>query len=104
MGRKGLFLLARDLLDQQVIDVHGRKVVRVNDIDMLQESHQNRACSQGRVGGRGRPWRGAPSSEGRRPDGALRPFCSTSPRGYSLGLRGPDRDRPGPPGKAEDFA
>ena len=38
---EGLLLLARDLLDQQVIDVHGRKVVRVNDIDMLQESHQN---------------------------------------------------------------
>ncbi len=26
--------LKRDLLDQQVIDVHGRKVVRVNDIDL----------------------------------------------------------------------
>ena len=38
---EGLLLLARDLLDQQVIDVHGRKVVRVNDIDMLQESHHN---------------------------------------------------------------
>ena len=33
-GAEGLLLLARDLLDQQVIDVHGRKVVRVNDIDM----------------------------------------------------------------------
>ncbi len=30
-GTEGLFLLERDLLDQQVIDVHGRKVVRVND-------------------------------------------------------------------------
>jgi sporulation protein YlmC with PRC-barrel domain len=27
-GAEGLLLLARDLLDQQVIDVHGRKVVR----------------------------------------------------------------------------
>src|SRR5579863_10014892 len=27
-GSEGLFLLERDLLDQQVIDVHGRKVVR----------------------------------------------------------------------------
>src|SRR5881227_808760 len=26
---EGLFLLERDLLDQQIIDVHGRKVVRV---------------------------------------------------------------------------
>ena len=28
----GCFLLGRDLLDQQIIDVHGRKVVRVNDV------------------------------------------------------------------------
>src|SRR5271166_3921426 len=33
-GAEGLFLLERDLLDQQVIDVHGRKVVRVNDVDL----------------------------------------------------------------------
>jgi sporulation protein YlmC with PRC-barrel domain len=33
-GSEGLFLLERDLLDQQVIDVHGRKVVRVNDVDL----------------------------------------------------------------------
>jgi CBS domain-containing protein/sporulation protein YlmC with PRC-barrel domain len=31
------FLLERDLLDQQIIDVHGRKVVRVNDVDMRTE-------------------------------------------------------------------
>jgi magnesium transporter len=30
----GFFLLARDLLDQQIIDVHGRKVVRVNDVEL----------------------------------------------------------------------
>ncbi len=29
--------LARDLLDQQVIDINGRKVVRVNDIDLLED-------------------------------------------------------------------
>jgi flagellar motility protein MotE (MotC chaperone)/sporulation protein YlmC with PRC-barrel domain len=33
-GAEGLFLLERDLLDQQVIDVNGRKVVRVNDVDL----------------------------------------------------------------------
>jgi CBS domain-containing protein/sporulation protein YlmC with PRC-barrel domain len=38
-GLEGLFLLARDLLDQQIIDVFGRKVVRVNDVDMHQEPH-----------------------------------------------------------------
>jgi magnesium transporter len=31
-GAEGLFLLERDLLDQQVIDINGRKVVRVNDV------------------------------------------------------------------------
>ncbi|HKR32882.1 MAG TPA: CBS domain-containing protein [Terriglobales bacterium] len=31
------FLLERDLLDQQIIDVHGRKVVRVNDVDLHPE-------------------------------------------------------------------
>src|SRR5262245_44782470 len=29
----GLLFLRRDLLDQQIIDVHGRKVVRVNDVE-----------------------------------------------------------------------
>ena len=37
-GSEGLFLLARDLLDQQIIDVHGRKVVRVNDVELFQDS------------------------------------------------------------------
>jgi magnesium transporter len=37
-GSEGLFLLERDLLDQQVIDVFGRKVVRVNDVELQQES------------------------------------------------------------------
>src|SRR5579859_2624484 len=30
----GQLLLKRDLLDQQIIDVHGRKVVRVNDVEL----------------------------------------------------------------------
>jgi flagellar motility protein MotE (MotC chaperone)/sporulation protein YlmC with PRC-barrel domain len=35
-------MLERDLLDQQIIDVHGRKVVRVNDVDLVWESsHEN---------------------------------------------------------------
>src|SRR4029077_3874677 len=41
-GAEGMLLLGRDLLDQQVIDVFGRKVVRVNDLDFLQESVGNR--------------------------------------------------------------
>jgi magnesium transporter len=37
-GPEGLLLLERDLLDQQIIDVHGRKVVRVNDVDIHEDS------------------------------------------------------------------
>ena len=48
-GSEGLLLLIRDLLDQQVIDVHGRKVVRVNDVDFHHDSAQNRSIL--RVGG-----------------------------------------------------
>jgi len=35
---EGLLRLERDLLDQQIIDVHGRKVVRVNDVDLHPET------------------------------------------------------------------
>jgi magnesium transporter len=31
-------LLERDLLDQQIIDIHGHKVVRVNDVDLVWEA------------------------------------------------------------------
>ena len=34
---EGMLLLGRDVLDQQIIDVHGRKVVRANDLDFHQE-------------------------------------------------------------------
>jgi magnesium transporter len=37
VGSEGMLLLSRDLLDQQIIDVHGRKVVRVNDVDFSEE-------------------------------------------------------------------
>jgi CBS domain-containing protein/sporulation protein YlmC with PRC-barrel domain len=40
---EGMLLLSRDLLDQQVIDVFGRKVVRVNDVDLQDESAGDRA-------------------------------------------------------------
>jgi len=53
---EGLFLLERDLLDQQIIDVHGRKVVRVNDVDLHQDfsnSHLLLKISSVDVGARG---------------------------------------------------
>ncbi|MGI4853746.1 MAG: magnesium transporter MgtE N-terminal domain-containing protein [Janthinobacterium lividum] len=37
-------LLERDLLDQQIIDVHGRKVVRVNDVDLVWEVEDDSVC------------------------------------------------------------
>ena len=37
-------LLERDLLDQQIIDVHGRKVVRVNDVDLIWEVENDSVC------------------------------------------------------------
>jgi len=36
--------LERDLLDQQIIDVHGRKVVRVNDVDLVWETADGATC------------------------------------------------------------
>src|ERR1700683_2647927 len=37
---EGWLAMRKDLLDQQIIDTHGRKVVRVNDID-LEEKQTN---------------------------------------------------------------
>lgn len=37
---QGYVLLERDLLDQQIIDVNGRKVVRVNDVNLSWETSQ----------------------------------------------------------------
>jgi len=33
-GDENFLLLGQDLVDRQIIDIHGRKVVRVNDVDM----------------------------------------------------------------------
>jgi magnesium transporter len=33
-GDENLLLLKQDVLDRQIVDVHGRKVVRVNDVDL----------------------------------------------------------------------
>lgn len=40
---EGYLMLERDLLDQQIIDVHGRKVVRVNDIEFFIEQSNGNA-------------------------------------------------------------
>jgi magnesium transporter len=36
-GSEGMLMLTRDLLDQQIIDTNGRKVVRVNDVELTGE-------------------------------------------------------------------
>ena len=53
---EGFLLLERDLLDQQIIDVHGRKVVRVNDVDLAVKQtngHQSLFISNVEIGSRG---------------------------------------------------
>jgi CBS domain-containing protein len=39
-GDESFLLLRQDLLDRQIIDVHGRKVVRVNDVDLEWLHHE----------------------------------------------------------------
>ena len=56
VSHEGLLLLGRDLLDQQIIDVHGRKVVRVNDVDLQSDpvnQHISLKVSGVDVGARG---------------------------------------------------
>jgi magnesium transporter len=63
-------LIERDLLDQQIIDVHGHKVVRVNDVDLVWEHLTNETetalrIAEVEVGARGavrRLLRGLPAS------------------------------------------
>src|SRR5580704_8097955 len=38
-GDENFILLRQDLLDRQIIDVHGRKVVRVNDVNLRWQSN-----------------------------------------------------------------
>jgi len=40
-GDENFILLRQDLLDRQIIDVHGRKVVRVNDVNLRWQSNGN---------------------------------------------------------------
>jgi len=79
-GSEGLLLLSRDLLDQQVIDVHGRKVVRVNDVDFHHDIAENRSVLK--VGGVDVGARGAVRRllKGMVPAAALAPcYCGSLP-------------------------
>ena len=75
----GFFLLSRDLLDQQIIDVHGRKVVRVNDVELHPEDvsgHPILTVGSVDVGARGAIRR---LLKGVVPMGALRPVLHRIP-------------------------
>jgi magnesium transporter len=55
-GDENLLLLRQDVMDRQIIDVHGRKVVRVNDVDLqwfLQNGREELRVSEVAVGLRG---------------------------------------------------
>src|SRR5271155_2201548 len=55
-GDENLLLLQQDVMDRQIIDVHGRKVVRVNDVDLQwfpQNGHEELRVSEVAVGLRG---------------------------------------------------
>ncbi|HTK94382.1 MAG TPA: CBS domain-containing protein [Terriglobales bacterium] len=78
-GTEGLLLLSRDLLDQQVIDVNGRKVVRVNDVDFAElrsNSHLDLRVSGVDIGMRGALRQ---LLQGVVPRGALRALLSKVP-------------------------
>ena len=103
-GGEGFFLLARDLLDQQIIDVHGRKVVRVNDVDLHEDTsnhHPVLKIGSVDVGARGAIRR---LLKGVVPRAALRglPEQDSSAQ-HSLGICGPDRNGPGATSQAENL-
>ena len=100
----GVLLLKRDLLDQQIIDVHGRKVVRVNDVeldvDAGQQPRRAAACVDVDVGARGVIRRLA---QGVVPSFTLARAARPDPAaGHPVAVRRPPRDRPGAPRQAED--
>jgi len=77
----GLLLLKRDLLDQQIIDIHGRKVVRVNDVELEStpiDGHLQISVVAVDVGARGAVRR---LSKGIVPSFTLRALLERIPRG-----------------------
>ena len=102
-GSDGVLLLKRDLLDQQIIDVHGRKVVRVNDVELDSTPVNSHVVARRRRRGRRRARRDPPARQGRRAvvhaAGAAR---EDSAARHPVAVRRSARDRPGAPGQAED--
>src|SRR5256885_17198641 len=57
--RDGEVLLARDVLDKQLIDVDGKRVVRVNDVQLIEAANEWRGTAAERRLGGVRRWAGA---------------------------------------------
>ena len=99
----GVLLLKRDLLDQQIIDVHGRKVVRVNDVELDStpvNSHVILSVVAVDVGARGAIRR---LTKGIVPSFTLRALLDRiPPRVIPWAVRRSPRNRPGAPRQAED--
>ena len=75
-------LLRADLLDKQIVDIEGRKVVRVNDL--RPRRGRGPAAPRGRRRRRGRP--AAPAGHrGPVPDGRAQPAAAASPSATSTG-------------------
>ena len=58
--------VGKDLLDQQIIDTNGRKVVRVNDIDLAEQRTNGKRRDAHHPGGCGSERRRAPAASGNR--------------------------------------
>ncbi len=90
-GDENLLLLQRDVVDQQIIDVHGRKVVRVNDVELQwypQNGREGLRVSEVAVGLRGAVRR---LFKGVVPRQVLENFAMHFPaKRNSVGVRGSD--------------
>src|SRR5499427_5971663 len=89
----GVLLLKRDLLDQQIIDIHGRKVVRVNDVELEStpiNSHLVLNVVSVDVGARGAIRR---LSKGIVPSFAAGTAAADSAARHPVAVRRPARDR-----------
>ena len=100
----GVLLLKRDLLDQQIIDVHGRKVVRVNDVELDSTPVNSHVVAERRR--RSTSARAAPSAGSRKGIvpvvHAARAAREDSAARHPVAVRRSARDRPGAPRQAED--
>ncbi len=95
--------VGKDLLDQQIIDTNGRKVVRVNDID-LSPAHQRQHRTPHHPSGRRPPRRRPPPAPGNSPANGHPPNpTQASASQNSLGICESRRTRSSPPRKTPPF-